>query len=135
MRKITNHLKKKKDDSDTRTIKEIMEALELSTASTILTDKIDRCPDSIGRPMNPRMGLGLKFQEALSTVIPQSERGRARSEASIFRGTHIPLMSQWNGWSRNLTSKIDQAAVRIVADHIFSEEAAGVRMMPLTLLR
>jgi hypothetical protein len=117
MRKMTGHFKKKKADSDTRTIEEIMTALDLSTACSMLINQVAHCPDSSGRPMD---SLTRKYlQNALRDEIPLPQRGEAKG--SMFRHTHIPPEPQWTGWSRNLKSNINKAAVEVVADHVFGE--------------
>jgi hypothetical protein len=80
MRKMTGHFKKKKADSDTRTIEEIMTALDLSTACSMLINQVAHCPDSSGRPMD---SLTRKYlQNALRDEIPLSQRGEAKGSMS-----------------------------------------------------
>lgn len=124
MNKITRFFNKKKSGSDTRTIEEIMETLDVSTACSVLIHEVDRCPTGSGGTFNPPLGHGSYFQEALRSVIPYARRGEARSEVCThsYIRTYIPPEGLWTGWSRNFQSNYYKAAVEVVADHVFSEQ-------------
>lgn len=131
---MTRRFKRKKrgdsGDADTRTTEEIIKTLDLSTACSMLTDKVDRCPDGYGGSTTLSSIYETYFQNALRNDIPQSRRGEVK--ASIFTQTYIPAQPQWAQWSQRLDSKTEKVAIQIVAEHVFGEADVGVRLIILT---